>query len=135
MCQQVILPLGLQREVDGHLKAYLSKNPMRSGSFSDNSLSSASSVGNVDNDEGFYKQQEPSIPNSAAMEKIFRPKSLQLRSKQQIWQVCRKPRNLLEYFLFSLVILSGTSAFVIFHNLCIPSKPNNPLISLKNTIL
>ncbi|KAG6672948.1 hypothetical protein I3842_16G084700 [Carya illinoinensis] len=95
--REVILPLGLQREVDGHLKAYLSKNPMRSGSFSDNSLSSASSVGNVDNDEGFYKQQEPSIPNSAAMEKIFRPKSLQLRSKQQIWQESTEGQKMLEF--------------------------------------
>lgn len=84
----MILPLGLQREVDAHLKAHLSQKSMHSGSFSDNSLRSSSSFGSVATDAGLHEQREPLMQNSVAMEKILRRKSLQLQTKQQDWQVC-----------------------------------------------
>jgi hypothetical protein len=93
--KQVILPLGLQREVDAHLRAYLSQKSMRTGSFSDNSFSRSSSAGSVVTDEGLYEQQEPLKQNTVAMDRILRQRSLQLRNKQQDWQVCRLTSGLL----------------------------------------
>lgn len=112
--KQVILPLGLQREVDAHLKAYLSQKSMRVGSFSDNSLSRSSSAGSVATDEGLYEQQEPLKQISVAMEKILRQRSLQLRNKQQEWQVCRLT-NFLDYLPLAVVILQPFLAVVILN--------------------
>lgn len=83
---QVILPFGLQREVDAYLNAYLSKKSMKRGNFSANSLSSLSG-GNMAMNEGFCEQPEPLLRNNVVMEKIISRKSLQLRNKQQEWQV------------------------------------------------
>jgi hypothetical protein len=107
--KQVILPLGLQREVDAHLKAYLSQKSMRVGSFSDNSLSRSSSAGSVATDEGLYEQQEPLKQISVAMQRILQQRSLQLRNKQQDWQVCRLTSG---FFLLAVVILQPFLAVV-----------------------
>jgi ATP-dependent RNA helicase DHX36 len=111
--EQVILPLGLQREVDAHLRAYVSQKPMNRGNLSDNSLSRSDGVGSVSNP--FYEQQEPLIQNSVAMEKILRRRSLPLRDKQQEWQVYLKPANFLEYFAFAVVILPVSSDLFFFN--------------------
>ncbi|KAB1223779.1 putative ATP-dependent RNA helicase DHX57 [Morella rubra] len=95
--REVILPLGLQREVDAHLKAHLSQKSMHSGSFSDNSLRSSSSFGSVATDVGLHEQREPLIQNSVAMEKILRRKSLQLQTKQQDWQETPEGQKMLEF--------------------------------------
>ncbi|XP_030937588.1 DExH-box ATP-dependent RNA helicase DExH3 isoform X3 [Quercus lobata] len=89
--REVILPLGLQREVDARLRLFLSQKPMSNGSFSDNSLSRSGS------DEGFYEQQEPLIKNSVVMERILQRRSLQLRDKQQDWQETPEGQKMLEF--------------------------------------
>ncbi|XP_062157615.1 DExH-box ATP-dependent RNA helicase DExH3-like isoform X1 [Alnus glutinosa] len=94
--REVILPLGLQREVDAHLKAYHSQKSMRVGSFSDNSLSRSSSAGSVATDEGLYEQQEPLKQISVAMQRILQQRSLQLRNKQQDWQESPEGQKMLE---------------------------------------
>lgn len=83
----MILPYGLQSEVDYHLRAHLSKKSTSKESLSDSSLSRSSSSSSIAADERFYEQQEPSIRNSVAMEKILQHRSLNLRYKQQEWQV------------------------------------------------
>lgn len=93
--REVILPLGLQREVDAHLRAYVSQKPMNRGNLSDNSLSRSDGVGSVSNP--FYEQQEPLIQNSVAMEKILRRRSLPLRDKQQEWQESPEGQKMLEF--------------------------------------
>lgn len=100
----MILPLGLQREVDARLRLFLSQKPMSNGSFSDNSLSRSGS------DEGFYEQQEPLIKNSVVMERILQRRSLQLRDKQQDWQVYLKPAKLFQiHFFLAVVIIEAHS--------------------------
>jgi len=83
----VILPFGLQREVDAHFKAYISKKPTSRGFFPPNSLSRSNSGGSMDTDEGIYERPELSVQNSVAMERILSRKSLQLRNQQEKWQV------------------------------------------------
>lgn len=77
----MILPFGLLREVDAHLKAYLSQKYINA------SMSSLSNVGSTTNDEGLYEQQEQLVQNSVVRERILRQRSLQMREKQQAWQV------------------------------------------------
>ncbi|KAB2609480.1 ATP-dependent RNA helicase DHX36-like [Pyrus ussuriensis x Pyrus communis] len=87
--REVVLPFGLHREVDAHLKAYLSQKPMSQGNVSDLSLSRSNSSRSITNDGGHYEQQEPLIQNTDAMEKILQRKSLQLRNRQRHWQIYR----------------------------------------------
>lgn len=75
------LPFGLLREVDAHLKAYLSQKYINA------SMSSLSNVGSTTNDEGLYEQQEQLVQNSVVRERILRQRSLQMHEKQQAWQV------------------------------------------------
>ncbi|PON47342.1 ATP-dependent RNA helicase DHX [Parasponia andersonii] len=90
--REVILPYGLQSEVDSHLRAHLSRK-----SKSDNSLLISSRSDSIVSDEGFYEQQEPLVRNSVAMEKILRRKSLNLRYQQQEWQESPEGEKMLEF--------------------------------------
>lgn len=94
----MILPYGLLSEVDYHLRAHLSKKSSSRDSLSDNSLSRSSSSSSIVNDDRFYEQQEPLIRNSA-MEKILQRRSLNLRYKQQEWQVAFSSSPLLSFYL------------------------------------
>ena len=101
---QVVVPFGLQREVDAHLRKYLSQKSMSGESFSDKSLSSSISNSSVSK-EGFYEQQEPLTQTSIVMERILKRKSLGMCNQQQDWQV----------FLI-LKILSTLLAFFYWYN-------------------
>ncbi|KAL6281639.1 hypothetical protein ACE6H2_018520 [Prunus campanulata] len=94
--REVVLPFGLHREVDAHLKAYVSQKSMKTGNLSESSFSRSSSSGSMVNDGGPYEQEEPSIQNSDAMEKILLRKSLQLRNRQQHWQESPEGQKMLE---------------------------------------
>ncbi|XWS50779.1 hypothetical protein CRYUN_Cryun12cG0117700 [Craigia yunnanensis] len=95
--REVILHFGLHRDVDLHLKAYLSRKAMVSGSFSDKLLSRSSSGGRIAADEVPIENQEPSTQNSVVMERILRRRSLQLHNKQQEWQESPKGQKMLEF--------------------------------------
>lgn len=84
---QVVLPFGIQREVETHLRLYQSHNSTTRERFSNSSLSTSGIAGNVANNNGLFEHQEPLTTQSVVMEKILRRKSLQLRSQQQDWQV------------------------------------------------
>lgn len=94
----MILPFGLQKDVDSLLKSHLS---LKLKSRGDSSLSRSSSDLSTVTDEGLYERQEPLAQNSVVMEKILRRKSLQLRSQQQDWKVCLFPLS----FCYSYCIL------------------------------
>lgn len=85
---QVILPFGLQRDVDLHLKAYLTRKAINSANFSDKPLSRSSCGGRIAADEVPIEQEEPFTKISVVMERILLRRSLQLRNRQQEWQVC-----------------------------------------------
>lgn len=80
---------------------------MKTGNLSEFSFSRSSSSGSIVNDGGPYEQEEPSIQNSDAMEKILLRKSLQLRNRQQHWQV-------ILFLPLATVILAGRSTLLHF---------------------
>lgn len=84
---QVVLPFGVQREVEGHLRLYQSYKSVTKGSFSNSYLPKSGIAENFANNNGLFEHQEPSTTQSVVMEKILRRKSLQLRNQQQDWQV------------------------------------------------
>lgn len=83
---QVVLPFGLQRDIDLHLAGYLSHKARSSGSFLDKPLIRSNSGGIPAADE-VPVNPEPFAQNSVALERILRRRSLQIRDKQQEWQV------------------------------------------------
>nr|DAD35473.1 TPA_asm: hypothetical protein HUJ06_006113 [Nelumbo nucifera] len=95
--REVIIPLGLQRRVDTHLREYLYRKPMNKGTFPDATFSRSSSSGSIATDEGLFEQQEPLIPTSVVMEKVLRRRSLQLRNQQQAWQESPEGQKIQEF--------------------------------------
>ncbi|KAM5570489.1 DExH-box ATP-dependent RNA helicase DExH3 [Rosa sericea] len=94
--REVVLPYGLHKDVDAHLKAHLSQKPMSRGNLSHTSMSRSNSSGSIAKDGGLYEQEEPLIQNSVAMERILQQKSLRLRNKQQEWQESIEGQKMLE---------------------------------------
>lgn len=80
--QKVVLPFGLQSEVDAHLHAFLDQKNITIPEMP--KLNSSESFAT---DYGNYEKPETVMQNSLARERILRPRSLQLRSKQQQWAV------------------------------------------------
>jgi ATP-dependent RNA helicase DHX36 len=78
--REVVLPFGLQSEVDAHLHSFLDQKktliPEMPRQNSSESLA---------NGYGNYETPETVMQNSLARERILRPRSLQLKSKQQQW--------------------------------------------------
>ncbi|EEF41979.1 ATP-dependent RNA helicase, putative [Ricinus communis] len=95
--REVTLPFGLQREVDAHLNAYLSKKSTNRENFSVNFLPKSSNGKSMANTEGVYEQPDPMIKNNVVMERILRRKSLQLQTKQQEWQETPEGQKMAEF--------------------------------------
>lgn len=83
---QVVIPSRVLGGVNSLLNAHLSKKSTSSGGVFGTPLYRSSSAG-IPADEGILNDSEPLAPNSVARERILRPKSLQLRHKQEDWQV------------------------------------------------
>jgi len=84
---QVVLPFGIHKEVDGHLHAHLSQKATNSWSSLNDSLHKSSDTRSIPANEGMHEQHEPMTHNSVVKEKILQRRSLQLRQRQQDWQV------------------------------------------------
>lgn len=84
---QVLLPLGLEREVESRVRLHVSERSIRGGSLL-NKFSGLTLEGNIASKGGLGEQPEPPIRKSIVLEKIRRRRSLQLHEKQQAWQVC-----------------------------------------------
>ncbi|KAG8388002.1 hypothetical protein BUALT_Bualt02G0079800 [Buddleja alternifolia] len=80
--REVMLPFGLQRLVDSHLRAHLSRKAMNKENFS---FSTSNAGRSQSIDEGLDEQEESST-QSVIAERILRRRSLQIRDKQQAWQ-------------------------------------------------
>ena len=85
---QVVLPLGVHKEVDAHLLAHLSQKARNKWDFMEDSLHNSSDSRSIPANERMYEQPEPVTHNSVVKEKILQRKSLQLHHQQQDWQVC-----------------------------------------------
>ncbi|XP_004301269.1 PREDICTED: ATP-dependent RNA helicase DHX36 [Fragaria vesca subsp. vesca] len=94
--REVVLPFGLHKDVDAHLRAHLSQKPMNRGNLSHNSMSRSNGNGSIAKNGGLYEQEEPLIQNSVAMERILQQRSLRLRNKQQEWQESVEGQKMLE---------------------------------------
>ncbi|GLT60383.1 hypothetical protein SLA2020_331510 [Shorea laevis] len=95
--REVILPFGLQREVDLHLRSFLSQKARKSDNFSDKSPLRTSSGGKFASDGGSDMQQDPFTQSSAVMDRVLRRRSLQIRNKQQEWQESPEGLKMLEF--------------------------------------
>ncbi|MED6175831.1 hypothetical protein PIB30_082018, partial [Stylosanthes scabra] len=95
--REVILPFGVHREVDTHLRAHLSQKPTKKlGSF-DDSLHRSSDAGSIHSSDRIYEKPVSMIHNSVVKEKILRRRSLELRNKQEDWQESPEGQRMLEF--------------------------------------
>ncbi|KAK9118632.1 hypothetical protein Scep_016725 [Stephania cephalantha] len=107
--REVIIGSALQRRVDALLKEYLYRRPLRSGRFLDSSSTKSNINDGNASDGRLFEVADPPQPTNVVMEKIYRRKSLQLRDKQQSWQVvvvsgetgCGKTTQLPQFILES----------------------------------
>ncbi|KAA0058112.1 DExH-box ATP-dependent RNA helicase DExH3 [Cucumis melo var. makuwa] len=96
--REVVLPFGVQREVEGHLRLYQSSHKSVSrGCFSNSYLPNSGIAENCANNNGLFQHQEPSTTQSIVMEKILRRKSLLLRNQQQDWQESLEGQKMMEF--------------------------------------
>ncbi|XP_037496022.1 DExH-box ATP-dependent RNA helicase DExH3, partial [Jatropha curcas] len=95
--REVILPFGLQRELDAHLNAYLSKSSKNRGNISGNSLTRSNSGVSTSTAEGLNEQADTLIRNNVVMGKILQRQSLQLLNKQKEWQESREGQKMAEF--------------------------------------
>lgn len=85
---QVVLPFDVHKEVDARLHAHLSQKATASKwSYLNDSLHKSSDAISIPANEGMHEQPEPLTHNSVVKEKILQRRSLQLRHRQQDWQV------------------------------------------------
>ncbi|KAE9597508.1 hypothetical protein Lal_00030035 [Lupinus albus] len=95
--REVILPLGVHREVDSHLRAHLSQKATNKIASFDDSLYRSSDGRNNLASEGIYGRPEPMTHTSIAKEKILQRRSLQLRNQQQDWQESPEGKKMLDF--------------------------------------
>ncbi|XP_010551147.1 PREDICTED: DExH-box ATP-dependent RNA helicase DExH3 [Tarenaya hassleriana] len=89
--REVVLPFGLQSEVDANLHAFLNEKQARIPKVPRSNSSDSLT------DDGVYEQPEPPRQNSVAMERVLQRRSLQLRSKQQEWLDSPEGQKMLEF--------------------------------------
>ncbi|XP_022987282.1 DExH-box ATP-dependent RNA helicase DExH3 [Cucurbita maxima] len=96
--REVVLPFGVQTEVEGHLRLYQSSHhSVTRGRFSNSYLPKSGIAENCANNYGVFEHQEPSTTQSLVMEKILRRKSLQMRNQQQDWQESLEGQKMMEF--------------------------------------
>lgn len=82
--RQVVVPLGLQRRVEGLLQEYLDRLQLNSGNVRDNS----DNANSIDQAEYVNPDENPDyFLDNSVMEKVLQRRSLRLRNMQRAWQV------------------------------------------------
>lgn len=87
---QVVIPLGLQRRVEGLLQEHLDRSQLSSGKVTYNS-DDAKFIDQVED----VNQEETadSFLDDSVMEKVLQKRSLRMRNMQRTWQVFIKERE------------------------------------------
>ncbi|KAK6153998.1 hypothetical protein DH2020_013637 [Rehmannia glutinosa] len=93
---QVVLPSGLHRVVDSHLRAHLSRKAVNKENFAHDAFSTSSAGQSLLLNESFDEQEEPST-QSVIAERIVRRRSLQMQNKQEDWQESTEGQKMLEF--------------------------------------
>ncbi|GAB2295267.1 hypothetical protein Dimus_029440 [Dionaea muscipula] len=95
--REVILPFGLQKDVNFLLKKYLSQKSKSGKDLSDPSISRSSSNGSLNSDNMGSEQSEPAVRTSVVLERVLRQKSLLLRNQQKDWQDSPEGQKMVEF--------------------------------------
>lgn len=96
----------LVKRVDAYLKDHLTKKPKRTNSFS-----RTSSTSSMATDEGLLDQPELPAASKTAMDKILWQRSIQLRDRQDYWEVRHYH---LSIYVWSLILTSFTFVVLSF---------------------
>jgi ATP-dependent RNA helicase DHX36 len=80
---QVVIPLSLQRRVEGLVQEHLDRALLPDKCGTGNGSEMAEKAENVNLDE-----QQDSLLDRSVMEKILQRKSIRMRNFQRSWQVC-----------------------------------------------
>lgn len=81
---QVVIPLGLQRRVEGLLQEHLDRSQLISGKVTDNA-DDGKSIDQVDDVN--LEETTNSLLDDSVMEKVLQKRSLRMRNMQRTWQV------------------------------------------------
>ncbi|KAL1554771.1 RNA helicase [Salvia divinorum] len=93
--REVLLPFGLQKEVNSHLRAHLAKKAVNK-----ESLRNTYPASNVGQGQLIYEgleEQEVSSTKSVIAERVLQRRSLQMHNKQQDWQESSEGQKMLEF--------------------------------------
>lgn len=96
---QVVIPLSLQRRVEGLLQEHIDRRQLSSGK-ADNILDGTKSS-DIDADANMDENSD-SFLDSSVMEKILQRRSLRMRNMQRGWQVSFRVSIIIVFSLFSV---------------------------------
>ncbi|KAK8301495.1 hypothetical protein V6Z12_D04G025500 [Gossypium hirsutum] len=92
--REVVVPLGLQRRVEGLLQEYLDRLQLNSGKVGENS----DIANSIDPAEYVNPDENPdSFLDSSVMEKVLQRRSLRLRNMQRAWQESPEGKKMMEF--------------------------------------
>ncbi|KAE8655653.1 hypothetical protein F3Y22_tig00117021pilonHSYRG00111 [Hibiscus syriacus] len=90
--REVVVPLGLQRRVEGLLQEYLDRLQLNSGKVRENSDDANSQAEYANSDEN-----PDSFLDNSVMEKVLQRRSLRLRNMQRAWQESPEGKKMMEF--------------------------------------
>ncbi|MED6168612.1 hypothetical protein PIB30_013107 [Stylosanthes scabra] len=95
--REVSLPISMLRRVDAYLEEYQAQKSGMKETFPDLSFAKSTSIDSIGVDERLFEKPQLPTLNKAALEKILRERSLQMRDQQQAWQESEEGRRMLEF--------------------------------------
>lgn len=107
------------KRADAYLKEHLSKKSKRTDGIPVNSFSRTSSTSSMATDEGLLEQRELPAASKTALDKILWQRSLQLRERQDYWEVrhCHLPIYVRSLILTSYptIYFRCVEFYILFH--------------------
>lgn len=96
--REVVIPLGVQKQVGSLLRQHLDKKRMNAN-LSSNAGKSGARVNDslTFNDDGLLEQNERKMPDSTVLENILKRRSLHIRNMQRAWQETPEGQKMLDF--------------------------------------
>ncbi|KAF3434352.1 hypothetical protein FNV43_RR25455 [Rhamnella rubrinervis] len=92
--REVVIPLGLQRRIEGLLQEHLDRNQLSSGKVNENS-GDAKSIDQVE--DVHLEEDTDSFLDGSVMEKVLQRRSLRMRNMQRSWQESPEGKKMLDF--------------------------------------
>ncbi|XP_034204851.1 DExH-box ATP-dependent RNA helicase DExH3 isoform X3 [Prunus dulcis] len=92
--REVVIPLGLQRRVEGLLQEHLDRVRLNSGKFTDN-RGDSEHLDQLEN--AIPDENADSLLDGSVMEKVLQRRSLRMRNMQRAWQESPEGKKMLEF--------------------------------------